>query len=96
MHNTFVLTACIAELPPLRYTPAGLPALDLRLEHTSSQQEAGHERKVTVHVKAVAFGALAQRLARQAPESIWTFQGFLTTPRNSQTVVLHIQDVQQD
>ena len=93
MENHVVLTACIDELQSLRYTPAGLPALDLRLVH---EVEAGSPRKVSAAVKAVAFGALAERLARQAPGSIWTFQGFLATPRNSKTVVLHIQDVQQN
>ena len=80
----------------MRYTPAGLPALDMRLEHESQQQEAGHARKVQAMVKAVAFGALAERLARQALGSSWRFQGFLATPRNSKTVVLHIQDIQQN
>lgn len=96
MENHVVLTACIEEFQPLRYTPAGLPALDLRLAHESSQTEAGSSRKVSAAVKAVAFGALAERLARQAPGSTWKFQGFLATPRNSKTVVLHIQDVQQN
>jgi primosomal replication protein N len=96
VENHVVLTACIDELEALRYTPAGLPALDLRLAHESSQLEAGSSRKVLAAVKAVAFGALAERLARQAPGSTWKFQGFLATPRNSKTVVLHIQDVQQN
>jgi len=96
VENHVVLTACIEELQVLRYTPAGLPALDLRLVHESAQLEAGVLRKVSAVVKAVAFGALAERLARQAPGSIWKFQGFLATPRNSKTVVLHLQDVQQN
>lgn len=96
MENHVVLTACIEELQALRYTPAGLPALDLRLAHESSQTEAGSPRKVLAAVKAVAFGVLAERLARQAPGSSWVFQGFLATPRNSKSVVLHIQDVQQN
>ena len=80
----------------MRYTPAGLPALDLRLEHESQQKEAGAQRNVTAAVKAVAFGALAERLARQALGSSWKFQGFLATPRNSKAVVMHIQDIQQN
>ena len=96
MENHVVLSACIEELQALRYTPAGLPALDLRLVHESSQVEAGVPRKVSAAVKAVAFGALAERLARQAPGSSCSFQGCLATPRNSKTVVLHIQDIQQN
>ena len=96
MENRVALTACIAEVQPLRYTPAGLPALDVRLDHESVQHEAGNNRKVQASVKAVAFGALAERIARQAPGSCWTFHGFLATPRNSKSVVLHIQDIQQN
>ena len=96
MKNQIALTACIAEVQALRYTPAGLPALDLRLEHESQQQEAGVQRQVKAAIKAVAFGALAERLARQALGSNWEFIGFLASPRNGKGVVFHIQDIQQD
>ncbi|MPN00546.1 Primosomal replication protein N [bioreactor metagenome] len=96
MKNQIALTACIAEVQALRYTPAGLPALDLRLDHESVQKEAGAERQVKVSMKAVAFGALAERLARQALGSNWQFQGFLASPRSGKGVVFHIQDIQQD
>ena len=96
MENRVVLTACIAEAEPLRYTPAGLPAINLRLEHGSQQNEAGHPREVRAAMKAVAFGAVAERVARQNIGSLWTFHGFLATPRNGKNPVLHIQDIQQD
>ncbi|WP_298924451.1 primosomal replication protein N [uncultured Ramlibacter sp.] len=94
--NQVVLTACIAEASALRYTPAGLPALDLRLEHESEVTEAGHKRQVKVAVKAVAFGALAESLGKQAIGSPWRFTGFLATPRNGKYPVLHVQQFQQD
>ena len=93
--NSLVLTACVAELGTLRYTPAGLPALDLKLEHESTVEEAGKPRQVRAALKAVAFGAMAERLARQAMGSLWRFQGFLATPGNGKHPVLHIQDFQQ-
>ena len=96
MNNHWVLTACIAEVQPLRYTPAGLPALDIRLEHESLQREAGADRQVKASVKALAFGALAERLARHALGSVWRFQGFLATGRSGKGLVFHIQDIQQD
>ena len=80
----------------MRYTPAGLPALNCRLEHESQVEEAGGVRTVKVAIKAVAFGALAERLAKQALGSVWKFSGFLATPRNVKTVVFHIQEFQQD
>jgi len=94
--NQLVLTACIAELGAPRYTPAGVPALDLRLEHESLLQEAGQDRRVLASVKAVAFGALAERLARQVIGSQWRFQGFVATPRNGKHLVFHIQEFSQD
>jgi len=94
--NQLVLTACVTELGALRFTPAGLPAVDLRLEHESTMTEAAQPRQVKAALKAVAFGAVAERLARQTLGSLWRFQGFLATPRNGKHPVLHIQDFQQD
>jgi primosomal replication protein N len=73
-----------------------LPAIDLKLEHESTVEEAGKPRQVKAALKAVAFGAIAERLARQAMGSLWLFQGFLATPGNGKHPVLHIQDFQQD
>ena len=94
--NQVVLTACIAEANALRYTPAGLPAIDFRLEHESELMEAGQKRRVMVAVKAVAFGSVAETLGRQSIGSLWRFTGFLATPRNGKHPVLHIQSFQQD
>jgi primosomal replication protein N len=94
--NQLVLTACVAELGALRFTPAGLPAIDLRLEHESTVTEAAQPRQIEAALKAVAFGAVAERLARQSMGSLWRFQGFLATPGNGKHPVLHIQDFQQD
>ena len=94
--NQLILTAVIAELASPRYTPAGLPALDLRLDHESRSEEAGQERQVKASVKAVAFGALAERLVKQAIGSSWKFKGFVATPRNGKNLVFHIQEFSQD
>ena len=94
--NQTELIACIAELSTLRYTPAGLPVLDMTLEHSSQQTEAGHPRQVNLKIRALALGTQAERLSRQAVGSQWRFQGFLATPRQGRSVVLHIQEFQQD
>jgi len=96
VENHVALTACIAEATALRFTPAGVPAIELRLEHGSRQMEAGQMRDVNAVLKAVAFGAMAERLARQSIGSLWRFTGFLATPRNGKHPVLHVQDIQQD
>jgi primosomal replication protein N len=92
--NQVVLTACIAEVSTMRYTPAGLPALDLRLEHASQIEEAGQKRDVKANLKTVALGSVAERLVQQPLGSEWQFTGFLASPRNSKNVVLHIQNFQ--
>jgi len=78
----------------MRYTPAGLPALDVRLEHVSRVEEAGQQREVKANLKSVALGTVAERMAQQALGSEWQFTGFLASPRNSKNVVLHIQNFQ--
>ncbi len=80
----------------MRYTPAGLPALDFRLEHESDVTEAGQSRQAKVAIRAVAFGSLAETLGRQPIGSSWQFSGFLATPRNGKHPVLHVQEFQQD
>jgi primosomal replication protein N len=94
--NQTILSARIAETAALRYTPAGLPALDLRLEHESETLEAGLKRQVKVEIKAVAFGTDAETLSRQAVGSGFRFTGFLADPRHGKHPVLHIQSFQQD
>ncbi len=94
--NQLRLSACIVELGAPRHTPAGLPALDLRLEHESSLEEAGQPRQVRATLRAIALGAVAERLGRQPLGSHWCFSGFLASPRNARSVVFHIQDFQQD
>jgi primosomal replication protein N len=94
--NQTILSARIAEAKPLRYTPAGLPALDLLLEHESEALEAGTTRQVKVQIRAVAFGTDAETLARQAIGSGFRFTGFLAALRGGKHPVLHIQSFQPD
>ena len=94
--NQLVLSACIAEAKALRYTPAGLPALDLRLEHESQLMEAGQIRQVKAGIRAAAFGTLAETLVRRPIGSSGRFTGFLATPRNGKYVTFHIQEFSQD
>ena len=90
--NHLELTAVIAEQIAIRYTPAGLPVIDLVLEHASSIEEAGTLRQVKATVKAVAIGSVAERIQTQPIGSVWKFSGFLATPKNGKNVILHIQE----
>jgi primosomal replication protein N len=89
--NQVLLSARIAETSALRYTPAGLPALDFRLEHESEVLEGGQARQVKAAIRALAIGSVAESIVRQPVGSAWAFKGFLATPRNGKHPVLHIQ-----
>jgi primosomal replication protein N len=94
--NELTLTADVAEIDALRYTPSGVPALNCKLEHASEVSEAGKMRQVKAVVKSVSFGSVAERLARQDIGSNWTFKGFLATPRGTKQLVFHIQEFAKD
>ncbi len=91
--NRVLLTAQIIERKALRYTPAGLPALDLVLEHESEVSEAQLNRKVKLDIKAVALGPIAQQLNQLETGVPYGFAGFLGAPRNGRGVLLHITEL---
>ena len=94
--NQVQLAARIAEASALRHTPAGIPAIDLTLEHESEQAEAGQQRQVKLANQTVAFGAVAEALKVQALGSAWRFAGFLAAARGGKHPVLHIQSFVPD
>ena len=53
----------LLELGALRYTPAGVPALEFKLRHESEQSEAGGARRVEAEIGGIAFEAQARLLA---------------------------------
>ncbi|GAB2888698.1 primosomal replication protein N [Paralcaligenes sp. KSB-10] len=86
------MTATALEVKPLRYTPAGLPAIEMVLNHESEVQEAGHPRRVELVLSAVALGDIALLLADTPLGAALSIEGFLApTRKGSNKVVLHIQ-----
>ncbi len=90
--NRTVLSAQLVERGALRYTPAGLPACDFGLRHESEVTEAGTLRKVSLEMRAVAIGEIAERLLKLEIGSPGTFAGFLTHQRNGRGTVLHVTE----
>jgi primosomal replication protein N len=92
--NRLTLSATLTQRGDLRYTPAGIPAIDCTLLHQSTQAEAGGERKVDCEVFAVAFAEVATRLAGKAVGSDIRCEGFLARRyRTGITVALHITHI---
>ena len=88
--NRLVLAATLVERGAVRYTPAGLPALDMLLKHESEVIEDGLPRKVSLEIKAVAIGAITRPAGALALGSSANFAGFLGATRNGRGLVLHI------
>ena len=81
------------ERASLRYTPAGVEALDLRLQHASTQDIGPHQQRIELELQAVAFGAMARRLQQLQPGQEVQLQGFLmATRRGSRTLKLNITE----
>ena len=91
--NRLVLDATLAERGDLRYTPAGIPAVECMLRHASTQEEAGGERKVECELAAVAFGEPARSLARVPNGTALRCRGFLARRyRTGITVAMHVNE----
>ncbi len=88
-----VLSAVLLERGAVRYTPAGLPALDCRLQHESTVSEDGQPRKVSLEIKALAIGALSRPLGLMVLGQAGLFAGFLATTRNGRGMLFHITEL---
>jgi len=90
-----VLSGCLLELEALRYTPAGIPALNFRIAHASEQSEAGVRRKVECEMVCLALGQMAQLLAGAKPGDALRLSGFLAAKSlKSRTPVLHVNAIE--
>ena len=77
----------------LRYTPAGIPIVELKLDHESPQAEAGKTRSVSCEVMAVAAGQIAQRMVQAPLGARIKVTGFLAHRGKSKVqLVLHINE----
>lgn len=90
--NQVALSATVLDIKPLRYTPAGLPALEMVLEHDSDVQQAGHQRRIQLNVSALALGDIALLLADITLGTPMLIKGFLAPSRKgSSKLIVHIQ-----
>lgn len=87
------MTAAIVERGALRFTPAGLPALDVSLRHESEIPQPGVARKVSVEIRARAIGSVTESLLAAELGVEHEFDGFVGSQRNGRGIVFHIQTV---
>ena len=87
------MTAQIVERAALRFTPAGLPALDMSLRHESEVVQLGGSRKVSFEIRARAVGEVTAPLLAAELGVEHGFAGFLGAQRNGRGIVFHIQSI---
>ena len=93
--NRVELSGRLLELGALRYTPAGVAALEFKLSHESEQGEAGGRRKVQAEIGAIAFETQARLIAARPLGTELRVQGFLgAKSRRSKKLTLHVTNIE--
>ena len=92
--NRVLLSGSVLQRSAPRYTPAGLPAVDLVLQHQSEVEQAGSPRKVSLEIKALAIGDITVALAGLPLGSEARFAGFLASARNGRGWLFHVTEVE--
>ena len=93
--NRVELSGRLLELGQLRHTPAGVAALEFKLEHESEQQEAGVTRKVQAEIGAIAFEAQARLVAGRPLGSPVKVEGFLSAKsKRAKRLMLHVTNIE--
>jgi primosomal replication protein N len=93
--NRLVISGQLTELESLRYTPAGMERIEMKIRHASTQQEAGAPRQVQCEIIALALGQAARQAARlQAGQQVKA-EGFLAQwSLRSRQLVMHIEKIE--
>jgi primosomal replication protein N len=93
--NRTELAGRLLERGSLRYTPAGVPVIEFRIDHASEQIEAEVPRRVECELACVAVGAPALLLKEAQPGMGITAYGFLAARSLKQkTPVLHVTTIE--
>ncbi len=93
--NRFQCVAVITSREAVRYTPAGIPMVNLDLQLESQQREAGLDRLVSLEMTALGAGNISVELSQAELGKTYQFTGFLARKhRNSRSLAFHITDIE--
>jgi primosomal replication protein N len=94
--NQTIICGEIVRLGILRYTPAGVPAIDCIVRHQSNQKEANVSRQVHCELPVVVLGGTAIIMADLNVGDNIKVTGFLNRKsQNNQQLVLHADHIIQ-
>lgn len=89
--NEVAIDGRLLKRSALRYTPAGTPAVDLLIGHSSIQSEAGSRREARCEIEAVALGEMAVRISTAKLNRSLQVSGFLARRSlSNRRLVLHV------
>ena len=95
MNNLIKLTARILQVQPLRYTPAGIPVLDVVLQHESWQEENGQRCLVSFEIPARILGKQAEEW-HYRQDTMVEAEGFLAQrSKRFPRPILRIQNIKE-
>lgn len=95
MNNQVHLVAILHKIDALRYTPSGVPVLDMILVHSSWQVECGVDKRVHFSLQAKLLGEEAQIWQNKQGEKV-CLSGFLAQKNlKDARPILHIQNIQK-
>jgi primosomal replication protein N len=94
--NRLILAAQLVERSALRYTPAGLPVLDVLLRHESQVVQSGQQRIVGLDLRARVIGELVEKFTTLEMGSQHGFGGFLGSQRNGRGVLFHVTEIDSE
>jgi primosomal replication protein N len=93
--NRLELSGRLLELGALRFTPAGIPAVEFKVVHESTRDEAGKSRTVQAEVGGIAFETQARLLAGAKLNTQLRLRGFLAAKsKRSRKLVLHVTEIE--
>lgn len=88
-----MLSGCLVEKKAKRFTPAGLPVLELTMAHEAPVVEAASERVVRFEVRVKAVGQVAERIETVPIGNNIQASGFLAPFRqHSRQLIFHLTD----
>jgi primosomal replication protein N len=95
VRNRIELDGKLLELGALRYSPAGIPVIEFKLGHESTQDEAGLIRRVECEMTCVAIGPLSLLMTDVHPGNALRAAGFMTAKslKNRQPV-FHVNTIE--
>ncbi len=94
--NKLKLSGSVVQCGEVRHTPAGIPVVELRIQHESLQVEANGQRQIRLVAEAVVIGPLANMAATLKVDDKVVISGFLAQrSQKNERLVIHVSELQR-